>query len=194
MFHLVFILLLSTSTRLVDALICATNFDFSTQIDNVTFPSCNVVDKPSINQRCRVELTINYVSGLIVGRLDAQTPPHSFIYFKNTVFSLYDETSNVTIQLDCSKTDTCDQDFVKGVLRGDWLKVQNQVKDLRKDLANMLFNSSDLRPQEICSARQNCSGEGFVGYSWKSCPTVQVSISKVNVQIRQNNRSLTGLK
>jgi hypothetical protein len=162
MFHLAFfVLLLSTSTQLVDGLICATNCDFSTHINNVTFPSCHIIDKPSTDQSCRVELTINYASGSIVGRLDAQTPPQSFLYFMHTIFSLYDETSNVTIQFDCFKTNNCDQDFVKQVLRGDWLKVQNQVKDLRKDLADILFNSSDFRPHEICPALQNCSGKGF---------------------------------
>ncbi len=162
MFHIfVLIVLLSISTRLVDGLMCATDCDFSTQIGNATFPNCTIIDKPSTEQSCRVELRINYVSGSIIGRLDARTPPASFAYIMHTVFSLYNEISNVTIDLDCSTTDNCDQDFVEQALRGDWFKVQNQVRDLRKDLADRLFNSSDLRPHGTCPAGQNCSDQGF---------------------------------
>jgi len=153
--------LLSTSTQLADGLTCATNCDFSTEINDITFPNCTVVDKPSTQQSCRVELKIDYVSGSIVGRLDARTPPVNFTYLAYTVFSLYNEMSNATIDLDCSTSDNCDQVFVEQALRGDWLKVQNQVKSLRTNLVDFLFNSSDLRPHEICPAYQNCSGQGF---------------------------------
>ncbi|CAF1171331.1 unnamed protein product [Rotaria sp. Silwood1] len=65
------------------------------------------------------------------------------------------------IGLDCSTADNCDQDFVKEVLKKDWLKVQNQVKSLQKNLADVLFNSSDPRPHDTCPSSQPCSGQGF---------------------------------
>ncbi len=79
----------------------------------------------------------------------------------HTIFSLYNEISNVTIQLDCLTTDNCNQDFVEQALSSDWLKLQSQVNSLRKDLANFLFNSSDFQPNKTCPAYQNCSDQGF---------------------------------
>ncbi|CAF3965209.1 unnamed protein product [Rotaria sp. Silwood1] len=166
MFHLVFLLLISI--RRVDALICATNCDFSTQIDNVTFPSCTVVNKSSTEHSCQATLIISYHSGSIVGRLDATTDLWRYEFFTETYFSLYDETSNVTIYLGCSTTSNCDHDFVKETLSGGWHRVQSEVMNLRKNLADLLFNSSDLRPHDGCIGRQNCSGEGFCVASYKN--------------------------
>jgi hypothetical protein len=162
MFHLVFfILLLSTSTGLVDGLICATNCTFSSEIGNITYPSCAVVDKPNTEHNCQVLLLIDYTSGSIIGRLDARTPSIGFTFDAVTIFSLYDDISNVRIEFDCSTKDNCDQEFVGEVLRGNWLETQNQVNSLRKNLTDMLFNSSDLRPSDTCPAGQQCSDEGF---------------------------------
>lgn len=155
------VLLLTSTTLLVDGLICATDCSFSTQIGNITYPNCTVTDKPSTEQSCQVELKIDYVSGSIVGHLRAITPPSSFFYLTHTVLSFDNEISNLTIQLDCSTMDNCDQDFIEQALQGDWVKVQNEVKNLTDQFAIRLFNSSDLRPHETCPANQSCSGEGF---------------------------------
>ncbi|CAF3485564.1 unnamed protein product [Rotaria sp. Silwood2] len=63
-------------------------------------------------------------------------------------------------------TNNCDQEFIKETLSGDWRRVQSEVMRLRKNLADLLFNSSDLRPGDGCIGRKNCSGEGFCEASY----------------------------
>jgi len=171
--------LLSTSTRIVDGLICGSNCDFSTQIGNITLPSCAFIDKPSSEQSCLVLLTINYLTGSIEARLNPRTPV-GFDFVAATVFSLSSEQTSLSIEFDCSTGDKCDENFVKDALRGDWTKTQNQAKSLRKSLADMLFNSTDLRPQ-TCPTGQPCSDQGFCSVEFQAWTDEQPTLQSVCV-------------
>ena len=162
MFHFVFFILLSSaSIRFVDGLICANDCDFAGNISSVTLPACAVVDKPVTEQSCQVILIIDYISGRFTGRINPKTPPTVGNFDAMTDFSLFSEASYLEIEYDCVDSDKCDISFINNVLNSDWIKVQSQVKNLRSILADMLFNSSDLRPQDTCPSSQPCSGEGF---------------------------------
>ncbi|CAF1431350.1 unnamed protein product [Didymodactylos carnosus] len=174
MFYFIFfILLLSTSTQFADALACAIRCDFDGHIDNVIFPSCTVVNKSSTEQSCQGRLTIDYESGEIIGGLHPATPPRSFHFDTETAFLLSDEGTRLIIEFDCVTSDNCDQEFLKEILHGNWRATQDQAKNLRNILASILFNSSDLRPNDTCPANQTCKGEGFcqvIYQDWSDTP------------------------
>ncbi|CAF1275081.1 unnamed protein product [Adineta steineri] len=170
---IIFILLSSISTQLVDGLVCATNCDYSSNLAHIVLPSCNTIDKPASVQSCQVVLTIDYITGAITGQFNPATPPKPANFDAVTIFLLYAESANLTIELDCSTSDECDLLFAKNVLNSDWTKVQTQVKSLRSALADKLFNSTDLRPGETCPPNQPCSGQGFcqtVFQHWSDTP------------------------
>lgn len=167
MFYIGLVFLLAISNQLVHGLICATNCTFTTRLDNITIPSCNVIDKPSTEQSCHAELTINYTSGSIVGTLHPIKLPFNFDLYMVSSFSLNDNTTYVLVGLACFTNDNCDQEFVKETLNINWIRIQSQANALRENLANLLFNSSDLRPNDTCSKNQTCSDKGFCQVDYK---------------------------
>ena len=176
MFSLVFpILVLSTSTPLITALVCATNCSVSGQIGNVPIPRCDEIDKPATEQSCRVHITIDYFSNEITGYLKPGLPLLTIQsrFETETGFSLYSDASNITMDFVCSTGDLCDGEFLFNVLESDWINTQTQAKALRQNLAEALFNASDLRPTETCPSRQPCSDQGFceAAYSVDTSPT-----------------------
>ena len=164
MLSLVFLfVILSPSASVVPTLICSTNCSFSGQINNVPTPRCNEIDRLTAEQRCRIEITIDYFSNAITGFMNPVLPPPiTRPYFDViTSFSLADEESRITIQFTCASKDRCDSEFLAKVVQSDWLTPQTQARTLRTNLAESLFNASDLRPEAVCPASQPCSGDGF---------------------------------
>ncbi|CAF1451603.1 unnamed protein product [Adineta steineri] len=161
LYFIVFILLSSISTQLADGLVCATNCDYSSNLEHIVLPSCNTTDKPVSEQSCRVLLDIDYITGAVTGQFNPTKLPKSANFAGLTAFSLYNESVTLRIEFDCFTSDECDLLFAKNVLNSNWTEVQTEVKSLRSDLADKLFNSTDLRPNDTCTNNQPCSGEGF---------------------------------
>ncbi|UJR11166.1 hypothetical protein I4U23_015347 [Adineta vaga] len=168
MFYVVFFALLSlTLTPIGNAVLCANNCNFASNLNNPTPPTCTYVDKPVSEHSCQVVLTIDYNSGAVNGILNSKIPPTSPNFDGVTVFSLAREAANLTIEFDCSDTDKCDFTFVDNLLKSDWSKLLNQLKPLRNVLVDMLIDSTTLDSNATCPARQPCSGTGFCRMVYK---------------------------
>ncbi|CAF2564796.1 unnamed protein product [Rotaria sp. Silwood2] len=178
--YVLFIFIFLFTLPTIESSRCSKECKFKDFQLNSSFPSdfCSISKSNNdINQRCRVELTIDFTTGLVNGSFNTENQS-SLVSNKldiRSIFSLNDISVKVTIRYYCSVSDYCDLDFVRETLSSNWSTVE--VQSIREKLASHLYDPNNIDPikcfsNDSCPQNESLCFVSYVYWEWNKDLTV----------------------
>ncbi|CAF3023835.1 unnamed protein product [Rotaria sp. Silwood2] len=197
--YVLFIFIFLFTLPTIESSRCSKECKFKDFQLNSSFPSdfCSISKSNNdINQRCRVELTIDFTTGLVNGSFNTENQS-SLVSNKldiRSIFSLNDISVKVTIRYYCSVSDYCDLDFVRETLSSNWSTVE--VQSIREKLASHLYDPNNIDPikcfsNDSCPQNESLCFVSYVYWEWNKDLTVSGQTTSVpNYYCYENNDSV----